>query len=85
MDDVELVEDVEQVFGIKLTEIEAKQTTTIGELEQLIRSKLSENGQDDSLWKLLCRIVRDHSGHKGPIDRETTFFAEDAKERMSNG
>jgi hypothetical protein len=85
LDDIEVVEDVEKTFGIKISDAEAGKTFTIGELEALVRSKFKEDDQDDALWKLLCRIARDHSGHKGLIDRETTFFAEHAKTRKSNG
>ena len=85
MDDVEILEDIEKTFGIKFLEFEAKNTITVGDLEGLVRSKFLENNKDDALWKLVCRIVRYYSGHKGPIDRETTFFADDAKARMKNG
>ena len=84
-DDVEVIEDIEKVFGIKISDLEAERVITVGELEAQVRLKFVENNQDDALWKLLCRIVRDHSGHKGLIDRETTFFAEHAKTRISNG
>jgi hypothetical protein len=85
MDDIELIEEIERTFGIEISDDEAEMAVTVGELEKLVRSKSNKNTKEDALWELLCRIVSDHSGHKGAIDRATTFFAENAKERQRNG
>jgi hypothetical protein len=84
LDDVELVEDIEKQFGICISNGEAEQTLTMGQLEELVQNHLGERA-DETIWEHLCRIARFHSGHEGPIDRDTTFFASHAKERIRNG
>ncbi|MGR3515024.1 MAG: acyl carrier protein [Paracoccaceae bacterium] len=80
LDDVELVIDVEKTFGVKLNDAEAQSVRTLGDLEALVRTKLTDVAFDP-IWALLERIARDHSGSKNPIDRETTFFAQHARPR----
>lgn len=80
LDDVGLLMDVEETFGIKLTEVEAQNARTMGDLERLVVKRLKRSGIDPA-WALLQRIVRDHSGSKDGINRETTFFAKYAKPR----
>lgn len=85
MDDVELLIDVERTFGITITDEVAQSTITVGDLEKAVVAELAKNPAPDLLWALILRIVRNHSGHKGHIDRETTFFAERAKRRNPDG
>jgi hypothetical protein len=84
-DDTEILREAESLFDIKITDEEAEAIVTIGEFERLIASKISQETKDDLAWRLICRIVRDTSGHRGIIDRNTTFFATDAEARLKNG
>jgi hypothetical protein len=42
--------------------------------KQLKRS--SGTGNRSDIWLAICGLTREQTGHDGPIDRETTFFAE---------
>jgi len=33
------------------------------------------SGNRSDIWLAICGLTREHTGHDGPIDRETTFFA----------
>ena len=85
MDDVELLEEIEKTFSIEITDAEAKHMISVGDLETLIGSKINDDTSGEVRWDLICRIVRLQSGHKGPIDRNTTFFAVHASEGISHG
>jgi hypothetical protein len=85
LDDIELLQDVEQTFEIRIADDEAQTMLTMGQLETLVRAKVASKTGFDPVWALLDRIARDHSGHKGMIDRETTFFEDIARERQKNG
>lgn len=37
------------------------------------------SGNRSDVWLTVCGIVRDNTGHDGPIDRDTTFFAKFAR------
>jgi acyl carrier protein len=78
---VEILENIEQIFEIKIKDPEAEKTTTMGELEKLVREKLRPDTGVDPIWALLCEIARAHSRTRDPIDRETTFFVSNANER----
>jgi hypothetical protein len=84
-DEADLLEEIEREFGINFACDEALKTLTLGEMEQLVRAKFAEDPKQDLLWKLVCRIVREVSGHRGAIDRDTTFFAKHAKKETNNG
>ena len=36
-------------------------------------------GNRTDIWMAICGLTRDHTGHDGPIDHDTTFFAEHAR------
>ena len=85
LEDVEFVMAVEEMFGVQFADDETIKLITMADLEKLIRSKLEKVQEFDPVWTILCNIARQHTGHKGPIDRETTFLAKLAKERPTNG
>lgn len=86
LDDVEFIMAIEEIFGVKFSDNETIKLITMGDLERLVRAKLAAKSDADRVWTILCRAARDFTNYKGPIDRETTFFAKLAKERTeTNG
>ncbi|WP_298917812.1 acyl carrier protein [uncultured Roseobacter sp.] len=82
LDDVELLMAVEEIFQINLEDSEAEDLVSVGELYELVKSKMPRDGSVDPLWELIVLIVRSHSGSNSPIDTETTFFPKFAKPRQ---
>lgn len=80
-DDVDILTIVEEKFGITIADEEAEATRTVGDLYDLIQRKISGKTGIDPVWALTEYIVRDISCSRAPIDRDTTFFAKDAKPR----
>lgn len=75
-DDIDIIIDIERTFEIEITDDEAETILNVGDLQDLLLSKLSSN-DPDLLWKLICRIAVDHAGRSidaKAIDRHTTFF-----------
>ena len=85
LDDVEFVMAVEEAFGVRFKDDETIKLITMADMEKLVRLKLEKKSDFDPVWTVLCSIARRQTGHKGPIDRETTFFAKFANERKTNG
>lgn len=81
LDDVEIVLDIEDTFGITLSDDEVCSVRSVGDMERLIRRKLEDRSDFDAVWALLEYIARIHSGSRDSIDRDTTFYAQDAKPR----
>lgn len=81
LDDVEMLEAVEEAFGICLDSAEVATLVTVGQLYDLINAKLTAKDEFDPVWALTCQIARAYSGSNDPIDHETTFFPKYAKER----
>lgn len=77
----EMLLDVARSFSISLHEEETALIVSVGDLETLVRAKLEDRSDRDLVWVLVERIVRDHSRTSDAIDRDTTFFQEDAKPR----
>ena len=85
LDEVELIMDVEETFGVKFESPELTNALTVGEVENLVRSKI-EGRKLDLVWMLLERISRDHSRSRHGIDRNTTFLRKFAQPReVANG
>lgn len=82
MDDVDILEAIEEAFGIKIGDEEAEKLESVGNLCNLVKAKVRSNSDFDPIWELVCQIVREQSGTRGAIDKETTFFSEHAKERQ---
>ena len=80
-DDVDLLEAIERAFDLKLTDDEASDLETIGDLYHLVKAKVKSNPDFDPVWELVCQIVRENSLTRDPIDNDTTFFSKDAKKR----
>ena len=85
MDDVELLQAIEQVFDIEIEGDEVRELYTVGQLYDLVKTKLEGKPNFDPVWALTEEIVREHSGSREVIDRETTFFAKHASKRSSHG
>lgn len=81
LDDVEMLEDIEKIFGIEIKDREAEKLITMGDLYELVNEKLKPESDFDPIWSLVCQIVREHSGTRDPVDKDTTFFRQFAKER----
>ncbi len=85
LDDVELIMDVEETFGIKFEKSEIAELVTVGQVEDLVRRKVADR-KSDFVWMLVERIAREHSGSRHGIDRSTTFFRKFAQPReTANG
>ena len=87
---VEAREAVEAEFGVQFTDPEIEAVTTVCELFKLVWAKLPEGEKlgefpELAIWHRLCRQLRHITQFSGPIDLETTFFAEHAKARKQNG
>ena len=87
---VEARDMIEQGFGIQFSDAEMAATTTVYDLFKLVWAKLptdSKLGQFPELavWHRLCDLLRHITMYSGPIDLETTFFAEHAKARKHHG
>ena len=82
LEDVEMLQAIEATYGIKIEDAEAEALRTVGQLYELIDSKLASRPDFDPVWALTCQIVREHSGSKDLIDGETTFFPKHAKKRL---
>lgn len=81
LDDVEMLEAIEKIFGIEIKDSEAEKLITMGDLYELVNEKLKPESDFDPIWSLVCQIVREHSGSRDPVDKDTTFFPKFAKER----
>lgn len=81
MDGIELVDAVEEFFGIKITDNEAESVITVGQLYDLVKGKPSSKPDLELGWETFLRFIRSQSDSKDDIDQDTTFFAEDAKPR----
>lgn len=81
LDDVEMLEAFEDAFGIKIEDAEAETLITVGQLYELVCAKSSARTDFDPVWELTLQIVREYSGSRDPIDRDTTFFPMHAKPR----
>jgi len=81
LDDIEILMDIEKTYKIKIEDSEAETTYTVGDLYDLVQLKLKEQSNVDQIWSEVCQIVREHSRTVDPIDRETSFFKEHARER----
>lgn len=79
--DVELLEAFEEIFGIKIEDREAQDLFTVGQLYDLVSAKIASHKGFDPVWALTVQILREHSGSRDGIDRETTFFPQHASER----
>jgi hypothetical protein len=80
-DDIDLLEDIEEVFRIRIEDHEAEQFVSVGQLYELAKSKSASNPDFDPIWELVCRIVRENSGSRDAIDSNTTFLAKFAEKR----
>ncbi|MBN7785446.1 hypothetical protein JYP51_10965 [Ponticoccus gilvus] len=78
---VELLLALERSFGITLTEKEAAELVTMGQLENLVRQKLEERPDFDPIWAMLAGLAAAYGSAHHPIDRDTTFFAKGASPR----
>ena len=81
LDDVEMLEAFECVFGVSIEDHEAEQLYTVGQLYDLVRTKVADNKDFDPFWALTVQIVREFSGSRDGIDHETTFFRKYASKR----
>jgi len=81
LDDVEMLEAIEETFGFEIKDSEAEKLMTVGELYELVNKRVKQKSDFDPIWALVSQIVREHSGSRDPIDKNTTFFPKFAKER----
>ena len=79
--DVELLQAIEELFGITIEDHEAEQLLTVGQLYDLVNAKLSAQKGFDPVWALAVQVVREHSGTRDAIDHDTTFFPKYAQKR----
>ena len=81
LDDVEMLQEIEEAFRFEINDIEAQSLVSVGDLYELVKKKMPEDGSVDPVWELVVNIVRAYSGSRSPIDLETTFFPNCAKKR----
>ncbi len=81
LDDVEMLREFEDVFGIEMPEGDTKAIVTVGQFYDLIQEKLAQSPDFDAVWALTLQIIRAHTGTRDPIDRQTTFFQKHASRR----
>ncbi len=82
MDDVELLIEIEELFGIKISDEEAESTMTAGQLSELVKSKFKESEHFDPIWEIVRLCIAQYGEQRNMrVNKSTTFFAEDAKER----
>lgn len=79
--DTELLEAIEEIFDIRIEDHEAEELLSVGQLYDLVRTKIANRKGFDPVWALTVKIVREQSGSRDPIDRETTFFPMHAQKR----
>jgi len=82
--DVEMLQDIESTFNFEITDKEALNLVTVGQLYELVQQNIMEDKELDPVWELVKNIVQTHSGTDDPIDQNTTFFPKFAKPRTQN-
>ncbi|MCG7508333.1 hypothetical protein [Mesorhizobium retamae] len=83
-DEIEMIEAVERAFAIRFENAEAEQLVTMGQLFDLVKSKIGNQGAeaitDDALWSELVKHARDAGADpRRAVDRNTTFFSRNAE------
>lgn len=83
-DEIEMIEAIERAYAISFEKAEAEQLVTMGQLFDLVKSKLGNQGAgaitDDALWSELVKHARDAGADpRRAVDRNTTFFSRNAE------
>ena len=76
-DEVDLLQESEEVFGVRFEQEDVADLVNLGQLRDLIGRKLDGAPNFDPVWALLLRVVREHTRIRGSLDRETTLISED--------
>jgi hypothetical protein len=84
----EIGREVERLWSIDLGDLSAR--PLVYDLFQRLWEALPAEAKaapyhQIALWDELCSLLRSFTGFAGPIDRETTFFAEHATARTHHG
>ena len=81
LDSVEIVLDVEDAFQIDISDEEARKVFTVGELYNLILSKIDvqEQNRKQDVWELLCKIVVRILGVKPELVTPEARFVQDLR------
>lgn len=83
-DEIEMIEAIESAYAINFGKAEAEQLVTMGQLFDLVKSKIGKQGvgtiADDALWAELVKHARDAGADpRQAVDRNTTFFSRNAE------
>ena len=83
-DEIEMIEAIERTYSISFETVEAEQLVTMGQLFDLVKSKIGKQGAetiaDDALWTELVKHARDAGADpRQAVDRNTTFFCRNAE------
>lgn len=83
-DEVEMIEAIERAYAISFEKAEAEQLVTMGQLFDLVKSKVGKQGAktitDDALWAGLVKHAHDAGADpRRAVDRNTTFFSRNAE------
>ncbi|PLP57920.1 hypothetical protein CYK37_17010 [Mesorhizobium loti] len=83
-DEIEMIEAIERAYAISFEKVEAEQLTTMGQLFDLVKSKIGRGGAaavaDDALWTGLLKYAHDAGADpRRAVDRNTTFFSRNAE------
>lgn len=89
-DDIDAVKDTEAEFNVVTSDAEAEVMRTVYDLFKAVWARLPASEKQAefaelAVWHRLCTVLRRINGFSGPIDLETTFFAEHAKARKHHG
>jgi hypothetical protein len=83
-DEIQMIEAIERAFAIRFEDAEAEQLVTMGQLFDLMKSKLGKQGAEvisnDALWTELVKHAREAGADpRRAVDRNTTFFSRNAE------
>lgn len=83
-DEIEMIEAIERAYAISFETAEAEQLVTMGQLFDLVKSKIGKQGAetiaDDALWTELVKHAHDAGADsRRAVDRNTTFFSRNAE------
>ena len=82
LDDVELLQEIEELFKIKISDEEAAEVVTVGQLYDLVKAKFTGTPNVDPIWEMVRLCVTQYGEPRlMRVNKSTTFFAKDAKER----
>jgi acyl carrier protein len=79
LDVVEMVMEVEKVFGFEIPDADAGHLRTVGDLHQYIREHAPGAAEDPQLWERLVAVLERETGAPRKAIRAEASFIEDLR------